>query len=72
MGDDKTTREDKLLSAVVQLLKSHSELTSKEYKRDTTYNSDSIGYKEEENVMEALQEFTGLGIMYILRKYGHE
>ena len=69
---DKIEREDKLLSAVVRLVRSHSFYTSREYERDVTYNNESIGYKEEEGIIKALEEFTGLGIMDVMGKYEHD
>lgn len=65
----KVEREDKLLRAVIALIKSHNFYTSREYRRDATYNQDSQGYKEEETIMKALQEFTGLDIMAVMGRY---
>jgi hypothetical protein len=41
----------RLREAFEELLKSHGWFTAREYDRDTSYNSDSHGYKEEEFAM---------------------
>jgi hypothetical protein len=54
--------ETKLIDTFVALLKSHSVFTQREYNRDVTYNDKSIGYKEEQDSMKVLEEYTGVPI----------
>jgi len=50
---------DILLPAVYSLLKSHSWFTQREYERDSKYNNESVGYKEEEKIINVLTEIHG-------------
>lgn len=47
------------LEAALQLLGSHSHYLQKAYKEDISFNNSSLGYKEEETMMNLLEKVLG-------------
>ena len=50
---------ERLKKAAVNILVSHGELTSREYNKDPSYNNQSLGYREEEELLSCLIEIYG-------------
>jgi len=53
---DESKKYNLLLNATLLLLKSHSKFSERENMRDNSYNNQSIGYKEEQNMIEVLDK----------------
>lgn len=63
---DETDKNYRIVMAFLKLLKSHGEFTKREYKRDSSYNNESIGYKEEEEAVNFIIEHTGKNIAELM------
>jgi len=59
-----------LVEASLALLKTHGYYTNKEYHSDASFNNQSIGYKEEENMINLLQEIAPKKLNCMLAEKG--